>query len=67
MKTLSWLAIPAIILTFMYWVVPAILWLVDRVFRKPLGEQIFKVDWNIWGMLAAVACWMADRAWVWWM
>lgn len=65
MKPLTWLAIPAILLTFIYLFVPAFLWLVDRIFRKPLGSTLFSVSWNIWGILAALLCWLGDRIWIW--
>ncbi len=61
----SWFIVPAIILSFLFLVVPAVLWTVNRLLRKPLGENILLVSWNRWGILAALACWIADRIWIW--
>lgn len=57
-KHLQWALIPAIILTLIYLFTPAILWVIDRVFRKPLGQRLFKVHWNLWGIAGAVLCWL---------
>jgi hypothetical protein len=58
----NWVLIPAVILTFLFIITPVILWLVDRAFRKPLGQRLFAVSWNKWGMSAALLCWMI---WFW--
>lgn len=60
----SWLSIPAILLTFIFVFVPGFLWIVDRIFRKPLGSALFKVTWNKWMILLSILFWIADRVWV---
>jgi len=60
MMPLSWWVIPAILCTFIFVFVPGFLWLVDRIFRKPLGEPLFKVSWNWWGLGATVLCWIME-------
>jgi hypothetical protein len=61
---LSWFILPAILLSFLFIVVPGILWLANRLLRKPLGENILQVSWNKWGIILALCCWIADRVWV---
>ncbi len=64
MTQISWFIVPAILLTFLFVAVPAFLWLVDRIFRKPLGESLFKVQWKPLWIALAVICWIIDRVWV---
>lgn len=60
----SWISIPAILLSFIYIFVPVFLWLTDRIFRKPLGSRLFIPTWNKWMILLAICLWIADRFWV---
>jgi hypothetical protein len=51
MKWANLFLLGAVICAFIFVVVPGILFLLDLLLRKPLGQRIFVVQWNKIGII----------------
>ena len=53
-----WILLAAVLTGFFYLFLPLSLWLIDRLFRNALEQRLFKVKWNVAGIMIAVSLWV---------
>jgi hypothetical protein len=53
-----WILLAAVLTGFFFLLLPASLWLIDRLFRNALEQRLFKVKWNVVGIMIAVSLWV---------
>jgi hypothetical protein len=53
-----WILLAAVLTGFFYLFLPLALWLIDRLFRNALEQRLFKVKWNVIGIMIAFFLWV---------